>query len=225
MKYVSALVTAASGKIRGMVASHNRGGTYLKGKTIPVNPSSVLQGIVRGALRTAINAWTTVLTSAQRAAWLTYAQNTPFTDTLGNTIQLTGQNAYLRQAVVRTQASLAPISPGPTVFDLGTFTPPTLTLTAGAGTATLAFSTADAWVGDGTLTAMMVWTSNPQNGSVNFFKGPFRFAGMILGGATSPATLTLPGSAPATGNKVFFQVRVSRSDGRLSDTFLGSGTA
>lgn len=218
-------MTAASGKLRGLVASHNAGGTYFKGKTIPVNPSSTLQGIVRGAMRTAVNAWTTVLTSVQRAAWNVYAQNTPVTDLLGNTITLKGQNMYIRTAICRIQSTLSSLANAPTTYDLGSFTPPTLTLTAAAGTCTLAFSVADAWWADANTTAMLVWTSQPQNPSVNFFKGPFRFAGKILANATSPATITLPGSPAAAGNKIFFQVRVSRTDGRLSDTFLGSGTA
>lgn len=221
MKYISALMTKASGSIRGITASRNRGGTYFRGRTSPVNPATAAQQVVRNALTSLVGFWTTVLTSTQRTNWKTYADNTPSTDSLGNSVVLTGQNMYIRSNTPRIQASLPTIANAPTTYDLGSFTMPTLTLTAGAGTATLAYAGADAWATEGTTSAMLVYTSPPQNPSINFYKGPYKYAGKITGTAGS-ATLTLPVSAGASGSKTFFQVTVTRSDGRLSSPLRGS---
>lgn len=227
MKYKSALVTQASGSLKGMTASHNRGGSYLRGRAIPTNPSTAKQSVVRGALRTLVNAWTSVLTALQRSQWKTYADNTPKTDTLGDSLLMTGQQAYIRGNAARIQASLPTIPTGPTTYDFGSFTPPTLTLTASSTTASLVYqggAAPDTWATEGTSSQMLLYTSPPQNGSKNFYKGPFQFAGKINGTA-SPATITLPIAAGIAGTKTFFKVTVVRSDGRLSGPFLGSGTA
>lgn len=222
MKYTSALMTAASGSLKGITASHNRGGAYFRGRTVPTNPSTTRQTAVRNAMRTSVNAWI-ALSSTNRTNWATYANNTPVTNPLGAPVTLTGQQMYIRQSVVRIQASTPVVATAPTVFDLGSFTPPTLTLTASSTTLSVAFNASDAWATEGTNSFMAVYTSGPQNPSINFFKGPFQFVGKISG-TSSPATLTLPIAAGVTGTKTFYSIVVSRSDGRLTGTFLGAST-
>lgn len=219
-------MTQASGSIRGIVASHNRGGAYFRGRTVPTNPNTTKQGIIRGALRTLVSAWTAVLTAVQRAAWKTYADNTPKTDTLGEPLILTGQQMYIRANTSRIQASLPVVVTAPAIFDFGAFTPPTLTLGALSGTGTLTVTGTDPWVSEGTANNMLVYTSPPQNPSVNFYKGPFQFAAKIpsIPANATLNTFTLPIAAGAVGTRTFFRVTVSRSDGRLSGTFLGIGS-
>lgn len=223
MKYKSALTTQASGSLKGITASHNRGGAYLRGRTIPTNPSTVKQGIIRGGLRTLVNRWTSTLSAVQRAAWKVYADNTPKTDVLGDPIILTGQQMYIRANTSRIQASLATVDAAPTTFDFGSFTPPTLTLGAASATGTLTLLGTDDWISSGSTNNMLVYTSPPQNPSINFFKGPFQFAAKIPSIPANATTVvfTLPIAAGATGTRTFFRVTVSRSDGRLSSDFLG----
>lgn len=223
MKYKSALMTQASGSIKGITASHNRGGAYFRGRVTPTNPSSSRQTIVRNAMRTSVNAWI-ALSAANRTSWATYASNVPVTNSMGDSIFLTGQQMYIRQSNVRIQASVPPVAAAPSTFDLGSFTPPTLTLTASSTTLSAAFTNTDAWATEGTNSFMGIYASAPQNPSVNFFKGPFQFVGKISG-TSSPATLTLPIAAGVTGTRTFFSIIVSRSDGRLTGTFLASSSA
>lgn len=215
---------AASGAVGAYVASHNKGGQYLRARTTPTNPSSSFQVIVRNGVKSLSNRWQTVLTSAQRSAWSVYASNVPVLNTLGDSINLTGMNMYVRSNTPRVQGSMAIVDDAPVDFNLGSATTPTLTLGAGTSTGTLTYAAAD-FVGNANAsTSMLLYTSRPQARSIIFFKGPYRFAGKILGTATGPsATFTLPFANGGTNNIVYGQIRISRSDGRLTSTFPFSG--
>ncbi len=216
MLYKSALLTAASGKIRGIVASHNRGGTYFRGLTIPTNPGSSFQTTVRNAMKTLTSRWQETLTSVQRAAWQTYADAVQVRNALGDLITLTGQNMFIRSNISRLQASLAIVDAAPIVFDLGTFTAPTITLAPLGTTGTITFSAADSWNATSAgAQGMLVYQSRAQARSINYYKGPYRFAA-IVNGTAGTGTFTSPFTNPGTTNQAFFQVVVTRSDGRLS---------
>jgi hypothetical protein len=74
LKFTSQIVAGASGSIRGLTASHNRGGQYFRGRTIPTNPNSVFQQAVRNNLSVLQTRFLSTLTAAQRLAWTTYGQ-------------------------------------------------------------------------------------------------------------------------------------------------------
>ena len=63
-----AVIVAGSGKVGGHVASHNRGGAYLRTKVTPVNPNTSYQAGVRNRLATIATSWKG-LTAAQRLNW------------------------------------------------------------------------------------------------------------------------------------------------------------
>lgn len=228
MKIKSALITQWSGSVGGLVGAHNQGGLYIRARTIPTNPSTLPQETVRNAMLTLASRWQTVLTAAQRAAWTTYANNVKIIDRLGEARTIVPIAMYQRSNVVRIQTGLSIVDDGPTVFSLPTFTPPTMVVTAAdPATAAVTFTAADEWANE-TGGAMIVYLSREQSPSKVFFKGPYRYAGSILGDPTtpptSPATITSKFAATAD-NQVFAQIRVARADGRLSSTFRLVGTA
>ncbi|KKM06452.1 hypothetical protein LCGC14_1743870, partial [marine sediment metagenome] len=47
MLFKSGLITQGSGSIGGLTASHNRGGMYFRARTIPTNPATSFQTVVR----------------------------------------------------------------------------------------------------------------------------------------------------------------------------------
>lgn len=222
MLFKSALLTQASGSVGGIVASHNRGGMYFRARTIPVNPNSPAQQVVRGATQALSTAWQDVLTGAQRDTWKTYGDNVAMTNKLGDQVFLTGQQHYIRSNVPRLVAGLTRIDPGPVIFNLGTFTDPVLTAAGGAGTLSIAFTDADAWTGEDN-SAMIIQQSREQAPSINFFKGPFRFNDSIDGDTaipvTTPQVLTTL-FAMTLDNLMFVRARVTRSDGRLSSAVI-----
>ena len=218
MKYKSALLTTGSGKLRGIVASHNRGGQYLRGLTIPVNPNTSQQQAVRNALSTLQVRFSNTLTLAQRNGWATYAINTPVTDALGDSITLTGQQMYVKCNVPRLQSGAAVVDAPPSTSGLISLTLPVATIAAAGTTASVAFTNTDSWaIAAGGY--LLVYASRLISPTVNFFKGPYRFAGKVAGGVTpptTPAVITLPFTIGATGTKMGFRYVATGLDGRPS---------
>lgn len=227
MKYTSAIASTGSGSVGGATASHNRGGQYFRRRAVPVNPNTTQQQAVRGFFSTLQAAWNSILTAAQRAAWDTYALNTPVTDSLGNPVNAGGKGMYTRGNTARLQAAMTRVDAGPTVFGLPALTAPGVTsLIASTGILTYTFTNTDAWaiaVGG----ALLIYVSRPQSISTNGFNGPFRFAGKTLGAAsppTSPGTVTSP--FPYTvGQKGFVRFVAVTADGRVTGDYTFSATA
>lgn len=223
MKFKSSVYTQASGSVGGLTYSHNRGGMYTRARRTPVNTNTAQQQAVRNAVSQLTTAWQNDLDAAQRSAWEVYAGNVPLIGPTGDARNVGGLGMYVRSNVPRLQSGMDRIDDGPLVYSLPTFTNPTFTIDSGAGEMDVAFNVGDDWATeDGG--AMLVYTSRPQSPSINFFKGPYRFAGAIDGAAippTSPATLTLPFPI-AVGQQAFVRVTVTRADGRLSSTFRGN---
>ena len=227
VKFKSALVTAASGKVRGLVASHNKGGAYFRGLTIPTNPNTSFQQAVRNNLSTLQTRFLSTVTAVQRAAWATYAENTPVTNAMGDTIKLTANQWYVACNSLRLQSSVAVVDAGPVIFGLPTLTLPVPTIIAAGTTVSVAFTNTDAWANEAGG-YLLVFASRSQNATINFFKGPFRFAGKVTGAATpptSPAVITLPFVIGPVGSKMFFRFVALRADGRKSIDLFSTATA
>lgn len=226
MKFKGTIIGEASGSVASLTFSHNRGGQYIRQRAVPVNPGTVEQQEVRTLLASLTSAWLNVLTAAQRAAWDTYALNVPFPDSLGEPRNIGGLAAYVGANVPRQQAAMARVDDAPVVFNRGDFTSPVIVSVTSPTALSLSFTNTDEWANE-VGAAMLVSGSRGVNPSINFFKGPYRFAAAILGAAmppTSPAAIVLPFPI-AVGQRVFVQARVVRADGRWSATFRDFGLA
>jgi hypothetical protein len=212
---------AASGSIGGSTYSRNRYGAYVRSRVVPVNPQSALQAAVRSTFSELVARWS-LLTPAQRTAWSEYAAATPRTDALGQPITLTGRAVFIGNNALRIQSGLAVVQDGPTTFTLPELTTPELTITAG-DPISVAFTAADAWTTPtgGGLSLFVTPAKSPQT---EFCKGPYRYAGTILGAATSPsspATISTP-FVYASGARVFYRMVAMTADGRISSPSFGS---
>jgi hypothetical protein len=220
MKFKSQVLTQASGSIGGITYSHNRGGMYTRARAIPTNPNSPQQQAVKAILANLAVVWTNTLNVAQRAAWDLYAANVPIIDVLGSPIFLTGLNMFVRSNVPRVQAGMVQVTVAPPNFNVGSFTNPSATASAATQQISLVFTNTDTWavaVGG----AMLLAASRPQQAAINYFKGPYRFAGKVLGAVippTSPQTIPVP-FAVLQGQRLFLKVNVVQVDGRLSYPF------
>lgn len=220
MKYVSDRMTSASGSIGGTTFSHNRGGLYTRARRVPVNPQTAFQNVIRN-LMGSLQAMYPTLTGAQRNAWYVYSENMTFPNALGLQIRYTAQNCYVMLNTPRLQAGLSRIDNAPVVFELATLTPPVPTITAAGTTVSVAYTNTDGWATE-SGGALLVYASKPQNLTINYFKGPYRFAGKVVGAAsppTSPAVITLPFVTGPTGSKQMFNFVAVRADGRISSGF------
>lgn len=225
MLFKSGLVTQVSGSIGGMTGSHNRGGYYFRSRTIPTDPSSSRQQAMRAIMAQLVTRWSNVLTAAQRAAWNLYAANVPVINPLGDSINLSGQQWYIKANSIRQQAideaasAIALVDDGPTVFNLTD--PGVLTISSASEATqvvTVAYNNAKEWaVQDGGV--LLLYVGRPQNPGVTFFRGPWRLAGIVDGDTTtpptSPATPTAPFAITETQN-IWVRGVASAPDGRPS---------
>lgn len=129
MKILPLLGSAMSGSFRGITASHNKGGLYLRGRTIPTNPNTARQQIIRSVVGGLMDSWNMVLSESQRQGWRDYAAAVPVTDTLGQTMNLSGVNWFVKVLSLANQmraSGLAALTnlpietdPAPSLFNTG----------------------------------------------------------------------------------------------------------
>jgi len=210
------------GSIGGTVYSKNRYGSYARNRTVPVNPNSERQQKVRNILAQIVAAWSQILTPGQRAAWGVYAAAVNFTNSLGQTITLTGFNHYIRSNVARRNNGISRMDTGPVVLIL----PPTdgdfaVEVSEGSQLATITFDDAAAWCSEDSG-HMSIHQGVPKNSATSFYGNHFRHLGILNGNSGSPISSpqTIPVDFPvAVTQKDWFFGRVGRADGRLSETF------
>lgn len=133
-------IAAASGKVGGNVFSRNGSGAYLKTFAMPVNPNSTKQQNVRASFGALAGAWRN-LTVAQRAAWNDMAPQYPAQDRLGNTIQYSGQQLFVKLNQSLISAGKAQIDSPliPKSFSNRSINSLSLEVTAGAITEAIVF--------------------------------------------------------------------------------------
>ena len=229
MIFKSSIIESGSGSVGGLTLSRNRGGMYLRGRAIPTNPNTTFQQAVRSAAAQLASLWRNVLTEVQRTAWDLYAENVELPNSLGDPRNVGGLGMYIRSNVPRIAsgvAGLVRVDDAPIIFNLGDLGALTvISATAATNIISLGFTDTDEWV-DEDAAALLVYTSRAANPSINYFKGPYRFAGAVEGDSTTPPTT--PDAITAAfnidvANKTFLFARVSRADGRLSTPFRGFG--
>lgn len=134
MKYLSALLTQASGKLGGAVAAKNRGGNYFRARVAPVQPRSVAQQNVRSNLATQAAIWKG-LTQANISAWNALASLTTLSDSLGNSYKPSGIDLFVALNTNLADNGLTPITTAPAaVPSYPNFGPITATASAAGGT-------------------------------------------------------------------------------------------
>ena len=215
-------IVGMSGSIAGTTFARNRYGSYARSRTKPINPNTGRQQAVRAAIAFLTVRWSATLTGLQRAAWNLYADNVNMKNRLGETVNLSGFNHYIRSNAIRKQRGHTIIDAGPVVFELPE-QDPTYAITASEATQIIsnAFDvTADWSTEDGAY--IYFFQGLPQNAQRNFFAGPWRWhgwtAGIDPGGAASPEGSAVQ-YAIAEGQRVWNYARISRADGRLSEPF------
>lgn len=215
MKYLSQLLTSASGKIGGIVASRNAAGSYFRSRVKPTNPKTLAQSGARSQFATASKQWQG-LNDLVRASWKAWAAEHPKRDRLGVTVARTGQQEYVGQWIANTSAGLAVAvtpPPGdrvvPPVFasvtiaaatGIGSFTllatPPagakmTLSCTPVLPPGRIFLGKPSIRVPSGTITALVGSFTLTNLGSTSFAGGQVQLGGRycVAGGVPSEVTL------------------------------------
>lgn len=211
-----------SGSIAGNTHARNRFGNYVRARTKPVNPNSDLQAQVRASMTYLVERWSGTLTAVQRTAWNLYGSNINMLNKLGETIQLTGFNHYIRSNASLVRIGLAVIDDGPVVFELPAHDP-AFAFTATEATQEIVYSYDDTmdWANEA-LARNWVFQGQPQNPQRNFFAGPWRLFDSVVGNPAPPpaSPQTKPAVfAIAEGQHLWLYMRIMRADGRISTPF------
>ncbi len=221
MLYKGLLGVELSGALGGVVASHNKGGSYFRERVIPTNPNTPFQQAVRNAVSSLSSFWQDGLIQVQRDGWDVYASNVTLPNRLGDQVNISGLAHFVRSNVTRLQLGFLQVNDAPAVFNLGAYTAPTIASFSEAtqlGAIGFAVGTlSDAWANevDGWL---VLFVSPPQNSGVKYYRGPYRVASAIQGDPvppTSPLPVTPP-FAITSGQRLFARAVTLRADGRYS---------
>jgi len=215
-------ITEMRGSIAGNVYSRNRYGAYARARTKPVNPNSARQQAIRAALAFLTERWSSTLTAAQRTAWNLYGSNVVMTNKLGESINLSGFNHYIRSNVIRKRAGLGVIDAGPVVFEIPE-ADPTYAITASEAAQEITHTYDDGmdWA-DENGGWLVMFQGSPQNAQRNFFGGPWRINGIVEGvNGAPPASPKVQAVAFAIAElqRQWTYARIIRADGRMSQPF------
>ena len=219
MKVTPLMFGNPSGSLLGITASHNRYGSYLRGRTKPVNPQSIRQDAARNKLTYLTSLWNSAAMDTYRAGWNLYAANLPATP--GSTSP-TGFNFFISSNAVRMWAyGTAQLAP-PNLFTLPTIdTKAAATVSEATQLISVTFDPTNAAFNE-IHGCMVVSMGMPKMNTGEFFNGPYRQAGLVDGATvtppTSPQTIAVPWPV-AEGQRIWTNFRILRADGRLSNPF------
>lgn len=212
MLYSGSFITRGSGAVGEVVASHNRGGQYLRQRVAGTDPNTSAQQTVRGYMATASSRYSTILTATQIEAWRYYAASSPRVNALGADFWLTAQQQYIRTNVIRQILGLslldaAPQMPGYPPLPIISAVDVTLTGSPGPVDVTVDFDEAPE------SGHYAVWVGPSRTAAVNWFRGPWRYLGKT---ATDQLSATSPTSDYGSGSRLWIYARAVAADGAVS---------
>lgn len=198
------------GSLSGNVFQGSKAGTIMRNRSIPTNPRSPFQLLIRSALATVSNSWNIDLSDADRAGWNAYAAGTPLLDRFGELQHTSG-----RQMFIRTN-SFAIYAGGPTFS-----TAPSSPGLVAPGSMTPVASVADGITFDGLLPPpatdefMFIQVGQQRGPAVNYYNSPFQVLTTFTDATVFPFVVAPP--LPLfEGNVLWFRWRRIGPDGKVS---------
>ena len=174
-------VSAVSGSIGGTTFSRNRGGQYTRARAVPITSTTAEAIAARARLSTASSAWQG-LTAGQRTAWAFWADANPTTNTLGMSITLTGQQAFVGNHTRLSLAGAATLTAPPIVPAPDALTSAVQDGDIGAGDVDLTFAATPLAAG------VHIWllAAVVNSSGINFVQNLLRFVATSPGAQISP---------------------------------------
>lgn len=196
-----------SGSVGANTWSHNKGGPYIRRRTVPTNPTTLRQTAVRSYLGFLSTMWQD-LTSLQRSGWNIYALNHPVMNRQGVSINLSGMSWFIGLNSRLLDVGLAPLTAAPT--NAGPTALATASISTAANIATVTFTPALP-----ATSRLILKMSTPGSSATWPNENTARHAGKSIAGAASPAAIPLVLDHPA-GLTANYWVYVQDNKGRLS---------
>lgn len=178
-----AIISEIRNKIAATVYSKNAAGAVIRNRVTPINRRSSRQTAQRQLLSSLASKWRG-LTQAQRDGWNSAAPNFPQTDSLGQTVILTGEQLYVRcnANLVLTGNAQITAAPIPTSFAILAFG----AIAATASTFTVAYTPTPVPTGY----SLVLRATRPVSAGKSFFaQSEFRFIQAEAAASVTPANL------------------------------------
>ncbi len=187
MKYVPGpLVGQLSGSQGSTTASHNRYGSYLRNRVIPVNPSTSAQIARRNNFGEVASHWRT-LTATEIAGWEALGIQIVRTDSQGQTYTLNGFGAFMDVNINRKLFGLSIVVAAPLLGTLEELV--SLDLVATAGVQLFTFGFLPTPIGAGKR--LKIEASRPLGQGITFVgKGDIRALSYTADNIASPVDVT-----------------------------------
>jgi hypothetical protein len=194
-----------SGSVAGQTSSRNRFGQYRRTRAVPVNPNTSFQVDTRGRLTDLSQAWRT-LSSGQRAGWADLGAQMSRTDSLGQTYNLTGLQAYVSVNSLNLAAGNAAVDDAPGLSEPGSLATVTPTI---EDTPTMSFAYTVTPLGaNQKLFAFL----GPQRSAGRSFESDLRLMKVGAAAGVSPLSVLTEYTArfgtPVLGNRIFWSLQI-----------------
>ena len=175
------LVSQISGSTGGQTFSRNRGGQYIRARAIPVTSTTPEALAAKARLSTASSAWQG-LTPGQRDAWAFWARANPINNTLGNSITLTGQQAFVGNHTRMVLAAASTLTAPPIIPAPDALTSAVQAGDIGAGNVDLTYLATPLAAG------VHIWllAAVTNSTAINYVQNLLRFCATSPGAQTSP---------------------------------------
>lgn len=206
---LSHLFSSMVGSVAGTTYFFNRyASIVLRSRVTPTDPNTAAQQTVRTRMSSAVSDWQ-ALTAANRLSWEVYAAGTPWLNSLGQDVRLTGFSMYL---AIRLSAQkinpfmntalldTAHCTPGMNVHPELSFSP------CVGGTAGFNLDIINPHPTDNMRVG--VHLSTAQNTSINFWKGPYDSTAYVSTGSIPAGFGTVIAyKSLVAGKRYFLRVR------------------
>ena len=178
------VVASISGSVGGTTFSHNRGGRYMRNRSIPVASTTTYAMNVKALMAARSQAWQS-LTTAQRAAWLAFAQQTPVLNALGNAFTRSGHQAYVAINFRLALNSFALITAPPIVAAQPALLTYTQTYDIGAGVESATYTATPL----GATSYLWIRAALVDSAGKTYIKNLLKFIGLSAAAQASPFSI------------------------------------
>jgi len=167
-------LSSISGSVEGTTFARNRGGSYMRNKTVPTQPQTSAVQTRRAILSGLAASWAQTLTDDQRAGWSEYSRQVTLPDSLGQQRNAGGLGMFVRGNSLLVLAGAAPVLDAPSLMEVG---PVISNFTVAPSVATADVTIAAFGPALPITDLVLFFAGPPINPGRNFFKGPYNFIG------------------------------------------------
>lgn len=162
-------IGAISGSIGGSVFSHNKGGPYIRNRTIPTASQSAYAVNAKARLAQISQAWQ-LEDAATQLAWREWAKTNPISNALGQSRTVPGHVAYIRVNTCLMAVNLQPIVLPPILPAPEPLTSLSVTADIGPGNFEIVYLATPL----GATEKLMVWAALVDSPGINYVENLYK---------------------------------------------------